>query len=107
MYCQACRDHGAFDLTLGYGLTDLGAKEDLLKRRAHFDMAETTESASSAVSRLGNEKREWVAKIEEQLWIEAARARLLNMWNSTTKNAASAVRIEHPDAKDLVERVLL
>ena len=49
------------------GSTDLGAKEDHLKRCAHFDMAETTESVSSAVSRLGDEKREWVAKIEEQL----------------------------------------
>ena len=69
MYCQACRDHGVFDLTLGYGLTDLGAKKDLLKCCAHFDMAETTESASSAVRRLGEEKREWLAKIEEQLWV--------------------------------------
>ena len=45
IYRQACHDHGVFDLTAGYGLMDLGANEDVLKRCAHFDMAETIESA--------------------------------------------------------------
>ena len=46
---------------------DLVASEDVLKRCAHFDMAETIESASTVASRFGDDKRERMAKIEEQL----------------------------------------
>ena len=45
IYRQACRDYGVFDLTAGYGLMDLDANEDVPQRCAHFDVAETIESA--------------------------------------------------------------
>ena len=68
MICrQACHDYSVFDLTAGRGLMDLVASGDVLKRCAHFDMAETIESASTVSGRFGDDKRERVAKIEEQL----------------------------------------
>ena len=51
IYPQICHDHGVFDHTAGYGLMDLAANEDVLKRCAYFDMAETIESGCEQIGR--------------------------------------------------------
>eukprot|EP00747_Dinoflagellata_sp_TGD_P121807 gnl/TRDRNA2_/TRDRNA2_173490_c2_seq10.p1 gnl/TRDRNA2_/TRDRNA2_173490_c2~~gnl/TRDRNA2_/TRDRNA2_173490_c2_seq10.p1 ORF type:complete len:784 (-),score=89.47 gnl/TRDRNA2_/TRDRNA2_173490_c2_seq10:1572-3902(-) len=56
IYRQACHDQGIFDLADGYSHISLLSREVLLKRCAHFDMGEAVESATAAVTRLGDKK---------------------------------------------------
>ena len=106
IYRQACHDKGVFDLRAGYAHISLDARAELLKRCAHFDMGEAAESASSAVNTLGELKRERVEKVEQQLWVEVARARLFNAWDPSGKHALRSAGVQHPDAQATVARVL-
>ena len=106
IYRQACHDKGVFDLRAGYAHISLDARAELLKRCAHFDMGEAAESASSAVNTLGELKREWVEKVEQQLWVEVARTRLFNAWDPSGKHALRSASVQHPDAQATVARVL-
>jgi len=106
IYRQMCHDQGIFDLEAGYNHIGMPAREELLKRCAHFDMGEVAESASSAVTRLGDGKREWVEKVEQQLWVETARARLFQMWDPAGKAVVRSATAQHADAKASIERVL-
>jgi len=106
IYRQACHDQGIFDLAAGYSQISLAAREELLKRCAHFDMGQAAESASSAVDGLGAQKREWVNKVENQLWVEVARARVFHVWDSKGKEALRTAKVVHPKTKELIECIL-
>eukprot|EP00746_Dinoflagellata_sp_MGD_P001530 gnl/MRDRNA2_/MRDRNA2_102897_c0_seq1.p1 gnl/MRDRNA2_/MRDRNA2_102897_c0~~gnl/MRDRNA2_/MRDRNA2_102897_c0_seq1.p1 ORF type:complete len:1184 (+),score=191.76 gnl/MRDRNA2_/MRDRNA2_102897_c0_seq1:98-3649(+) len=105
IYRQACHDQGIFNLADGYNHMSLASRAVLLKRCSHFDM-EDADSATSAVNRLGNNKREWLDKLEKQLWLEVARAMQFKLWNSKVQEAIRSTNVQHPDAKAVKECVL-
>ena len=105
IYRQACHDQGLFDLTEGYKHLNLNVRAELLKRCAHFDMGEAAESTLSAVDTLGNLKRDRVEKLEQQVWVEVARAISLRLWDSANKRALCSRTEQYLNSKALMERV--
>eukprot|EP00928_Gymnodinium_smaydae_P068913 TRINITY_DN5220_c2_g3_i2.p1 TRINITY_DN5220_c2_g3~~TRINITY_DN5220_c2_g3_i2.p1 ORF type:complete len:1184 (-),score=141.99 TRINITY_DN5220_c2_g3_i2:148-3699(-) len=106
IYRQACHDQGIFNLAGGYDGISMEARAVLLKRCAHFDLGEAAESAASAVSRLGDSKRERVVKVQQQIWIEVGRAMCFGIWDQKGKDSMRASVVNHSEAKAFIDYVL-
>eukprot|EP00929_Paragymnodinium_shiwhaense_P064962 TRINITY_DN32616_c0_g1_i3.p1 TRINITY_DN32616_c0_g1~~TRINITY_DN32616_c0_g1_i3.p1 ORF type:complete len:1241 (+),score=264.55 TRINITY_DN32616_c0_g1_i3:81-3803(+) len=105
IYRQACHDHGAYNFADGYDQMTLDARAFLLKRCAHFDFFDMNVGAgdaTQAVDSLGKRKREWLKSVEQQLWLEVARARAMGFWRPA---AISGVETQHAEAKSFAARL--
>jgi len=106
IYRQACHDQGVFDLASGYCEITTEARQELLKRCAHFDLGEA-QCAGSAVQQLGSSKRMRLSQVESQLQIEVARATEFGAWTPELQEAIrSKCKSLHPDAQTLVSKIL-
>lgn len=106
IYRQACHDQGVFDLASGYCEITTEARQELLKRCAHFDLGEA-QCAGSAVQQLGSSKRMRLSQVESQLQIEVARATEFGAWTAELQEAIrSKCKSLHPDAQTLVSKIL-
>ena len=63
-----------YDLERGYEHVDLTVRQRLLYRRARFDMSDDAESASQAVTNLGEQVKQKKEALQEQLRIDYYRA---------------------------------
>lgn len=78
IYRQACHEEGVYDLGRGYEHVDLTVRARLLHRCARFDVSDGAETASQAVTNLGEKVKQEKSKILQQLRLDYYRAAYLD-----------------------------
>eukprot|EP00931_Biecheleriopsis_adriatica_P103463 TRINITY_DN78293_c0_g1_i1.p1 TRINITY_DN78293_c0_g1~~TRINITY_DN78293_c0_g1_i1.p1 ORF type:complete len:1051 (-),score=236.34 TRINITY_DN78293_c0_g1_i1:44-3169(-) len=111
IYRQACHDLDIFDLEQGYEATTLKSRETLLKCCAHFAcqagrrVAES--SAQQELERLGDRKQQRIKDVQNQFWLEAARAQALGCWPACQEELQpNKLASFDPSVADFVQKML-